>query len=180
MDPFVEQLKKCCTQFPTRSKWVLVPTHAIGHTLGERLVLEGTNWLNLRFVTRVVRAVPRNEHGEPPCRCWHGLATNPRHGYSRRPKVAEMEPGLVKFVEFLDRNKIRATYRAVAEAAGVPVRSMGVLLGDKCPLASWVVNDRTEEPTDYAPRDKDPDLHLNSEIIRTSEDLIRRMRREKR
>ena len=51
MDPFVEQLKECCSQFPTRSKWVCVPTHAIGRTLGERLVLEGTNWLNLRFVT---------------------------------------------------------------------------------------------------------------------------------
>ena len=51
MDPFVEQLKDCCRRFPTRAKWVFVPTHAVGHTLGERLVLEGTNWLNLRFVT---------------------------------------------------------------------------------------------------------------------------------
>jgi len=51
VDPFLEQLKKLCRQFPTRSKWVFVPTHAIGHTLGERLVLEGTNWLNVRFVT---------------------------------------------------------------------------------------------------------------------------------
>ncbi len=51
MDPFVEQLKDCCQQFPTRSKWIVVPTHAIGLTLGERLVLDGTNWLNLRFVT---------------------------------------------------------------------------------------------------------------------------------
>ncbi len=30
---------------------MFVPTHAIGRTLGERIVLEGTNWLNLRFVT---------------------------------------------------------------------------------------------------------------------------------
>lgn len=51
MDPFVDQLKDCCRRFPTRSKWVFVPTHAVGHTLGERLVFEGTNWLNLRFVT---------------------------------------------------------------------------------------------------------------------------------
>jgi hypothetical protein len=28
-----------------------VPTHAIGRTLGDRLVLEGTDWANLRFVT---------------------------------------------------------------------------------------------------------------------------------
>ena len=51
MDPFVEQLKRLCAQHPTRSKWVFVPTHALGRTLGDRLVLEGTNWANLRFVT---------------------------------------------------------------------------------------------------------------------------------
>ena len=51
MDPLVDQLKSLCIAYPTRSKWVFVPTHAIGRTLGERLVLEGTNWVNLRFVT---------------------------------------------------------------------------------------------------------------------------------
>ena len=51
MDPFVDQLKELCAAHPTRAKWVFVPTHAIGRTLGERLALEGTNWLNLRFVT---------------------------------------------------------------------------------------------------------------------------------
>ena len=30
-----------------------------------------------------------------------------------------MEPDLVEFVEFLQRNKIRATYRAMAEAAAL-------------------------------------------------------------
>ena len=51
MDPFIDQLKSLCTKYPTRSKWVFVPDHAIGRTLGERITLEGTNWLNLRFVT---------------------------------------------------------------------------------------------------------------------------------
>ena len=51
MDPFVEQLADLCRAHVTRAKWVFVPTHAIGRTLGERLVLEGTNWVNLRFVT---------------------------------------------------------------------------------------------------------------------------------
>ena len=51
MDPFVDQLKGLCAAYPTRSKWVFVPTHAIGRTLGDRLVLEGTDWANLRFVT---------------------------------------------------------------------------------------------------------------------------------
>ena len=51
MDPFVDQLNRLCIAYPTRAKWVLVPTHAIGLTLGERIALEGTNWINLRFVT---------------------------------------------------------------------------------------------------------------------------------
>ncbi len=51
MDPFVDQLKDLCAAHLTRSKWVFVPSHAIGRTLGERITLEGANWLNLRFVT---------------------------------------------------------------------------------------------------------------------------------
>lgn len=51
MDPFVDQLKDLCVGYPTRAKWIFVPTHAIGRTLGDRLVLERTDWANLRFVT---------------------------------------------------------------------------------------------------------------------------------
>ena len=51
MDPFIDQLRELCAAQPTRAKWVFVPTRAIGLTIGERLALEGTNWLNLRFVT---------------------------------------------------------------------------------------------------------------------------------
>src|ERR1700684_1945603 len=51
MDPFFDQLKGLCARYPTRAKWVFVPTHATGRTLGDRLVLEGTDWANLRFST---------------------------------------------------------------------------------------------------------------------------------
>jgi len=51
LDPFVAQLADLCRAHPTRAKWVFVPSHAIGRTLGERIALNGTNWLNLRFVT---------------------------------------------------------------------------------------------------------------------------------
>nr|MBA3888400.1 hypothetical protein [Acidobacteriota bacterium] len=50
-DPFVDQLADLCRTHVTRSKWVFVPSHGLGHTLGERIALGGTNWLNLRFVT---------------------------------------------------------------------------------------------------------------------------------
>lgn len=49
-DVFVEQLGGICRAQVTRAKWVLVPSHATGHAIGERLVREGTDWLNLRFV----------------------------------------------------------------------------------------------------------------------------------
>lgn len=51
MDPFLTQLADLCRTERTRPKWVIVPTHALGHTLGERLVLGGTPWANLRFTT---------------------------------------------------------------------------------------------------------------------------------
>src|SRR6185436_19876028 len=51
MDVFVEQLAALCREHVTRNKWVFVPSHALGHTLGERIALGSTNWLNLRFVT---------------------------------------------------------------------------------------------------------------------------------
>jgi hypothetical protein len=40
VDPFVAQLGLLCTTHRTRAKWVFVPTHALGSTLGDRLVLE--------------------------------------------------------------------------------------------------------------------------------------------
>ena len=51
MDAFVEHLKSLCREHPTRAKWVCVPWHGVGRTIGDRLVLEGTDWANLRFVT---------------------------------------------------------------------------------------------------------------------------------
>ena len=50
VDPFLVQLAELCRGHPTGAKWVFVPSHAVGHTLAERLALEGTNWVNLRFV----------------------------------------------------------------------------------------------------------------------------------
>jgi hypothetical protein len=51
VEPFVAQLANLCAAHRTRAKWVFVPSHALGWTLGDRLVLEGNDWANLRFVT---------------------------------------------------------------------------------------------------------------------------------
>jgi len=58
MNPFLSQLAELCRTERTRAKWVLVPSHALGHTLGERLALEGTSWANLRFTTPLDLALP--------------------------------------------------------------------------------------------------------------------------
>ncbi|MGH9627337.1 MAG: hypothetical protein ACRD7E_03090 [Bryobacteraceae bacterium] len=50
-NPFIQQLAEMCRRWPTRAKWVIVPSHGIGHTIGDRLVRNCTDWANLRFVT---------------------------------------------------------------------------------------------------------------------------------
>ena len=64
-DPFVAHLKRLCAAHPTRSKWVFVPTHGIGRTIGDRLVLEGTDWANLRFVTPIGVATRMGAPAQP-------------------------------------------------------------------------------------------------------------------
>lgn len=53
MTPFLTQAAELCRTNRTGAKWVIVPSYALGHTLGERLVLEGTDWANLRFTTPI-------------------------------------------------------------------------------------------------------------------------------
>lgn len=97
MDPLVDQLKRLCVAYPTRTKWVFVPTHAIGLTLGERIALEGTNWLNLRLVTPlevalrmgapflVERGIDPSEEGLGPALMMRLLLDLPREGGYFRP-----------------------------------------------------------------------------------------------
>jgi RecB family exonuclease len=51
MHVFVAQLRTLCATHPTRAKWVIVPTHAAGRMMGDRLALGGTSWANVRLVT---------------------------------------------------------------------------------------------------------------------------------
>ena len=56
--PFLTQLAELCRAERTRAKWVIVPTHTLGHTLGERLALGGTGWTNVHFTTPLDLALP--------------------------------------------------------------------------------------------------------------------------
>jgi hypothetical protein len=97
-DPFVDQLAALCRQYPTRSKWVIVSSHAVGRTLAERVALDGTDWLNLRFVTPldlalrmgapflVERGIDPSEEGLGPAlimRLLLSLPAHPEGGYFR-------------------------------------------------------------------------------------------------
>ncbi len=97
MDPFVGQLARLCTAHRTRAKWVFVPTHSVGRTLGERLALGGTDWLNLRFVTPldialrmgapflVERGIEPSEEGLGPALIMRLLLDLPEQGGYFRP-----------------------------------------------------------------------------------------------
>ena len=97
MDVFVEQLAALCREHVTRNKWVFVPSHALGHTLGERIALGGTNWLNLRFVTPldvalrmgapflVERGIEPSEEGLGPALIMRLMLDLPRDGGYFRP-----------------------------------------------------------------------------------------------
>jgi ATP-dependent helicase/nuclease subunit B len=92
MDPFVQQLAELCRAHVTRAKWVVVPSHAVGRTLGERIALGGTNWLNLRFITPldlalrmgapflVERGIEPSEEGLGPALMMRLLLDLPRTG----------------------------------------------------------------------------------------------------
>lgn len=58
MIPFLTQLADLCRTERSRAKWVIVPTHTLGHTLGERLALDGSGWANVRFTTPLDLALP--------------------------------------------------------------------------------------------------------------------------
>jgi RecB family exonuclease len=96
-DPFVEQLAALCGAHVTRNKWVFVPSHWIGRTIGERLARGGTNWLNLRFVTPldialrmgapflVERGIDPSEEGLGPALMMRLLLDLPEQGGYFRP-----------------------------------------------------------------------------------------------
>jgi len=80
---------------------------------------------------------------------------------------------IAAILEYLNEARIRTTYGVVAKILGVNPRSVGQLLGERRPEASWVVNTKTKDPTDYTEDEKHPDLYRTDRII-TSAEVIKR------
>ena len=119
-------------------------------------------------------------------RCVHGLDTRfcsicnkgtreGEAGVRRRGSVGDAS--LSEIIRFLNDQRVRATYGAVAEVLGVIPRSMGARLGGRAHVeeASWVVSKETGLPTDYAEHEMHPALRRNSDIITSGVDLMKRL-----
>lgn len=80
-----------------------------------------------------------------------------------------------EILAYLNDACVRCTYGAVGEIIGVPPQSVGSYLGEPRPEASWVVRADTGQPTGYNPDQKHPRLEENRDIIRSGDELKKRM-----
>jgi hypothetical protein len=82
---------------------------------------------------------------------------------------------LDEILQFLNHDKARATYGAVAEVLGVIPRSMGARLGTRRPEASWIVSAANGLPTDYSEDEWHPALLGQRDIISSGRMLALRL-----
>jgi hypothetical protein len=88
-----------------------------------------------------------------------------------------MDERLSEILDFLNERKMRAHYGAVAGVLGVSPRSVGTMLGEQSPRASWVVAKESDMPTDYEEENQHPELQRTSLIIQTPSALERGMKK---
>ena len=94
---------------------------------------------------------------------------------------AALEFTLDEIVQYLNEEQIRATYGAVAGIVGGIAQGIGARLGGarRRPEVSWVVNASSGLPTGYEAIQMHPALQRRSEVIRSADELRRRMIRWK-
>jgi hypothetical protein len=87
---------------------------------------------------------------------------------------------LDEILQFLNHEKVRATYGAVAEILGVIPRSMGARLGRRRPEASWIVSATNGLPSDYSEDEWHPTLLSQADIISSGRMLALRLSKWRR
>jgi len=112
--------------------------------------------------------------------CVHGLDSRFCSICNRPSPFAALAPRgqrvtLVRILEFLNHEQIRATDGAVADALGVPARSMGTALGARRPEASWIVAADSGLPAGYDQTEMHPALFTRQDVIRSANELLLRM-----
>ncbi len=104
-----------------------------------------------------------------------------RRRWGNRCLAAATEPSwppvtVETVLAYLNRERIRATYAAVAAVVGICPPALARALGDRRPEASWVVNAVLGMPTGYRPHQIHPELLRRPEIIRSPRELSERMK----
>tara|TARA_R110002074_G_scaffold399047_1_gene591706 strand:+ start:5855 stop:6874 length:1020 start_codon:yes stop_codon:yes gene_type:complete len=74
-------------------------------------------------------------------------------------------------LEALQASRLRCTYNALSALYGVTMPQLFSALGEKRPLASWVVNARTLQPTGYGQSQEHPDLYRHSQVLTQPEEI---------
>jgi hypothetical protein len=92
-----------------------------------------------------------------------------------KPRSALGVASLDEILAFLNHDKVRATYGAVAEVLGVIPRSLGARLGTRRPEASWIVSAANGLPTDYSEDEWHPALLSQSDVISSGRVLALRL-----
>jgi hypothetical protein len=85
---------------------------------------------------------------------------------------------LKQVLDFLNRNKLRASYRDVAGVLGLTTGSLFEMLETQRPDACWVVNEETGKPSGYTEAESDPELRSH-DIISDEDDLRAKMQVDK-
>ena len=105
----------------------------------------------------------------------------PENRYPSRVRALELtavNPELERILAFLNRDKIRATYKAVGEVLGIPAIAVNRRsLGEPRPERSWIVRSDTGLPTGYDPDKLHPNLCDDPAILKTGDALRRAMQR---
>ena len=84
-----------------------------------------------------------------------------------------MKYTIEQILEALNDHKIRATYEAVGGLLGCPAKNVAQrFLGNRRPLASWVVNKGNGMPSGYMTVNCHKDLQSNSHIVDSPVELI--------
>ncbi len=85
-----------------------------------------------------------------------------------------MNGDIKRVLDYLNRNKIRATYGAVGDYLGLPrwpMPNWDELLVARSPYSSWIVRTRDGLPGGYALEELHPDLESQPEIITEGKQL---------
>jgi hypothetical protein len=69
-------------------------------------------------------------------------------------------------VDYLNQNKIRATYDAVTAALAINTQLLMHYLGERAPRMSWILSLKEGKPTGYTEKKVHADLNLTTRLVK--------------